>query len=423
MFLLRKVFDLRDQVSGDAEKPFLEHLEDLRIVITRIVLTVLVSTIVCFVFKDQLMEFIRRPIDKVWENKMVQELNGTFTVNEWSAAKENSYAAAGLTPEQQEVFFRFLGGEKAREDVRLLLIYRSVLQVPEKARGDYLAELPGLDETQKPAIEKLLIAAPSAALGAGNNIKLMGSFKPTEAFMLSIKLAFFAGLVIAFPLLLYFILSFILPGLKENEKKALWPALVIGFGLFLAGVSFSYFIVLEGTLEFFYDYGQSMEIENDWRIGYYISFATTFTLVFGLAFELPVVVMTFVKIGLLSYDVMRETRRYAIVAIWIIAAFITPTPDILTLSLLAVPMCVLYEICIWLALWMQRKEEEREQKEDEERLARLMAAPHLSEHAEEEEDESWHPGMDEEGEEGDTGVIPDEDEDLPYEPRDKKDGE
>src|ERR1035437_7808766 len=97
----------------------------------------------------------------------------------------------------------------------------------------------------------------------------------------------------------------------------LWPALAIGSGLFLVGVCFAYFLVLPRALEFFYDWSTSLGVSNDWRIGDYISFATQFTLLFGASFELPVVVMVLVKLGLIGYEGMSRTRSYAIVAIFL----------------------------------------------------------------------------------------------------------
>jgi len=191
---------------------------------------------------------------------------------------------------------------------------------------------------------------PSAVVNAKGDVVYMRSLRPTETFMLAIKLSVFAGIIISFPLLLYFILQFVLPGLKEHERKALWPSLIVGFGLFLLGVFFCYFVVLPKALDFFYTYSGGLDVENEWRIGDYITFTTQFTLIFGLAFELPVVVMTLVKIGLLSYQTMNNTRAYAVLTIFVVGAVITPTGDALTLSLLAAPMCLLYEMCIWLAL-------------------------------------------------------------------------
>jgi Sec-independent protein secretion pathway component TatC len=91
-----------------------------------------------------------------------------------------------------------------------------------------------------------------------------------------------------------------------------------------------------------------------WTVQQYYSFVTRFVLGFGLAFELPVVVLALVKFGLVTYQFMARTRPYAIVLIFILATIITPTPDVLTLVALSLPMCLLYESCIWIAWFMQR---------------------------------------------------------------------
>ena len=88
----------------------------------------------------------------------------------------------------------------------------------------------------------------------------------------------------------------------------------------------------------------------------YYSFVTRFTIGFGLAFELPVVVLTLVRFGLVTYAFMARTRPYAVVLIFILATIITPTPDILTLAAMATPMCLLYESCIWIAWFMERRQ-------------------------------------------------------------------
>lgn len=219
---------------------------------------------------------------------------------------------------------------------------------------------------------------------------MMSALKPTEGFMLSMKVSFVAGIVVSFPLLLLFILQFILPGLHAHEKKVLWPAMGVGFGLFLAGAAFAYCWVLPRALLFFYEWSGGMGISNDWRIGEYISFATQFTLLFGLSFELPVVVMVFVKLGLLGYETMARTRSYAIVGIFVAAAVLTPTPDIFTLLLMALPMIFLYEICIWFAYFDRKKNrllEEQEAREQEER--RLEREERIRTETEA-EDAKWH---------------------------------
>ena len=390
MFFLKKMFQLRDQVNPDAEKPFLDHLEDLRIMITRITLTLLVTTIACFLYKDTLMNVIRKPIDEVWVTKQESLLPEELDLNleKW----EKALAYASVSPELgaydnkvQEDWWLTIDDPKQRTLTEATVLYRAAKELPEKERKGFLESLPENKADARASALLLLETNPSASLNEKGNLRLMSSFKPTETFMLTMKLAFFAGIVIAFPFILYFILQFVLPGLKAEERRALWPALAIGFGLFLSGVLFAYFYVLPNVLTFFYDWGKEIGVSNDWRIGYYISFATTFVLIFGLAFELPVVVMTMVKLGILSHSTMRETRSYAILAIFVIAALITPTPDIMTLSLLAVPMCVLYEICIWLSYFHEKKVRREEEEEEKERMERLLSKPSEASLTEEDE--------------------------------------
>jgi sec-independent protein translocase protein TatC len=253
-------------------------------------------------------------------------------------------------------------------------LLRALLAVPENGREAFLDGM-NLRGDLREQVEVLAKTMPGTDLEQRGNLKMMSALKPTETFMLSMKLSFYAGIVLAFPLLLLYVLQFVLPGLHRHEKRVLWPAMAVGFGLFLGGVMFAYLGVLPRALEFFYEWSGSLGVSNDWRIGEYISFAMQFTLLFGLAFELPVVVMVFVKLGMLTYETMSSTRSYAIVAIFIAAAVLTPTPDIMTLLLMALPMIVLYEICIWLA-WLDRRnnrlEEEREAREREERLNQLL---------------------------------------------------
>ncbi|MFM2170483.1 MAG: twin-arginine translocase subunit TatC [Verrucomicrobiota bacterium] len=376
MFLLKKVFQLRDKANPDAEKPFLEHLEDLRVMVTRVVVTLLITTVVCFTYRDQLMEILRKPISDVWEIHSANKLpkSGKINADQWETAKTGSEVLAHLPETLHGPYLQQLAPED-RERVIIASCYRAVISLPSEKHSAFVASLVSLNAEQKILLEELLVGKPDAMAGTRDRFKFMSSLNPTEAFMLSMKLAFFAGTVMAFPLLLYYLLQFILPGLHQHEKRAILPALGIGFGLFLCGVLFSYLWVLPSVLEFFYSYGESMGIANEWRIGYYLSFATQFTLIFGLCFELPVVVWVLVKIGLLNYELMSRTRGYAAVAIVVLAAVITPTPDAFTLGLLALPMMLLYELSIWLAWFDARGQKKREQKEEEERLARILSRP------------------------------------------------
>jgi sec-independent protein translocase protein TatC len=186
-----------------------------------------------------------------------------------------------------------------------------------------------------------------------------------DSMTISLKLSFYAGLIISFPVLLYFLAEFIMPALSTRERRVVMMASVVGFGLFLAGAAFAFFGVLPATLEFFFKDAQMMQWRPTWTVGEYYSFTTQFTLAFGLAFELPVVVLALVKVGLLEHEQMRATRPYAIVVICLLAAVITPTTDLFTLLLMAGPMVLLYEACIWIARWMESREKRSGQNRHE----------------------------------------------------------
>ncbi len=163
------------------------------------------------------------------------------------------------------------------------------------------------------------------------------------------------GIVLSFPLLLYFLAEFVLPALTAVEKRFLFPAIFVSFALFLLGVFICYFWLLPKTILFFFHDTESLGWAPTWTVQQYYSFVTRFTIGFGLAFELPVVVLALVRFGLITYRFMARTRPYAVVLIFILATIITPTPDILTLVAMALPMCLLYESCIWIAWFMERR--------------------------------------------------------------------
>ncbi|MEO7098677.1 MAG: twin-arginine translocase subunit TatC [Luteolibacter sp.] len=398
MYLLKKAIELREKSHPDHEKPFLEHLEDLRVMIIRIVVTLIIAMVACFAYNNKIMEFFRRPVDQVLVTQMAatlpadKEVPHPLTTDLWKAALKVEHSATSLNPEQREVYYRFIKDDNLVFHSKSIVLLRAAMSLPEDRRENFVASLNESPDL-KNQVNALLKTKPNTETQSHGNLNMMSALKPTEGFMLSMKLSFVAGIVVSFPLLLLFVLQFILPGLHSHEKRVLWPAMTIGFGLFLAGSSFAYFLILPRTLLFFYQWSGDMGISNDWRIGEYISFATQFTLLFGVSFELPVVVMVFVKLGLLSYQTMSKTRSYAIVAIFIAAAVLTPTPDIPTMLLMASPMIILYEVCIWLAYFDQKKnrlKEEEEARENMERALRRESEREAAAAANQPENDPWH---------------------------------
>ena len=200
-------------------------------------------------------------------------------------------------------------------------------------------------------LQRPLIAVDPSRL---NNLQSLGV---ADSMTISFGLSFYAGIVLAFPLLLVFLAQFVVPALTKVERKLLFPAAFAGLGLFLTGVLFAYFVVLPGALDFFFKDAKAMNWQPTWTVREYYSFATQFVVAFGVAFEMPIAILVLVKLGFVDVPMLQRTRAFAVVIILIFSAVITPTQAILTLLMMAGPMYVLYEICILLARFFPRREE------------------------------------------------------------------
>jgi sec-independent protein translocase protein TatC len=366
----------RQQLDFDEEKPFLEHLEDLRKTLTKIVLTLLICALGAMFWYKEFLGVVKLPAQKAGldliadPNRPKQYEN----LEDWERVKEVARRTAALSEAERKDYYAVL--QQSSPDLvvqaQALNIYetansfaptkdkKGVERVPSAeelaSRDAYVAKRVAGNVPLESAVKKLIELKTKPELEAAKPVIELVWRKPAESFFTAMKLSLYAGVVVAFPLIFYFILEFILPGLTQREKKLLWPALAVGFGLFLVGVTFAFLWVVPRTLEFFHIWSLDIDGTKDlWTFADYTSFVTTFTLVFGASFELPVVVLVLVKLGLLSTHLMRNTRSYAIVIITVVAAIITPTGDPGTLAALAVPMIVMYEACIWIGVWMEKK--------------------------------------------------------------------
>src|SRR4051795_2057347 len=207
------------------------------------------------------------------------------------------------------------------------------------------------------ALRSMLVRVIQAPLNhLGSQVGTLKALGITDSIVISFRLAFYAGIVLSFPLLLYFMAEFVLPALTAMEKRFLFPAILVSFGLFLTGVLTAYYWLLPKTVLFFFRDTQSLGWVPAWTVQEYYAFVTRFTIAFGLAFELPVAVLALVLVGFFSYEFMARPRPYAIVLWFVFATIISPTPDVLTMIAMALPMCLLYESCIWITWFVQRKE-------------------------------------------------------------------
>jgi sec-independent protein translocase protein TatC len=178
---------------------------------------------------------------------------------------------------------------------------------------------------------------------------------PTEGIITYLKVALLAGLVIASPVIFYQLWAFVAPGLYAREKKTVIPLVVASTSLFLIGASFGYFVIFQYGFEFFLSVIDPAETAAVLSINSYLVTATKLLAAFGLSFQLPVVVFFLARIGLIDARDMVRYFRYAIVAIFVLAAVITP-PDPLTQTLMAGPLVVLYGISILIAWAVSTKE-------------------------------------------------------------------
>lgn len=169
-----------------------------------------------------------------------------------------------------------------------------------------------------------------------------------EQFIIHMKTALCAGILCASPYILYQLFRFVSPALYVNERKYVVRVVGGGYAMFALGVAVSYFLIFPLTFRFLGTYQVSGEVENMIALQSYISMLMTMSLAMGLVFEIPILSWLFAKLGLLSANLMRKYRKHAIIIILVVAAMITPTSDVLTLSLVALPMWALYEISIFI---------------------------------------------------------------------------
>jgi sec-independent protein translocase protein TatC len=184
-------------------------------------------------------------------------------------------------------------------------------------------------------------------------------FDPSAPFLSSLHLAFYGGILFSSPFIFYFLAQFILPALKIREKKYVLRACGVGVGLFFGGVSFCYFFVMARALKFAEWWALWMGVRvPEWRAETYFSFVTKFMLGMGLGFELPVVMLALVKIGILDYRKLAAMRRYMIVINLILGALLT-TPEVFTQVVMAIVLQVLFEISVWIAWYWDQEDRAR----------------------------------------------------------------
>ena len=209
-----------------------------------------------------------------------------------------------------------------------------------------------------------VLTRPIQLAADGKHVTLIGT-GVAEAFFTKLKVAFIAGIFLASPAILYQVWGFVAPGLHEHEKYYVIPFVVFGTFFFVAGAVFCYLLVFQVGYRFFLEQYATIGIEPTLRISEYLSFSSRLLLAFGITFELPVLAFFFARVGMIDHNTLIGPWRYAIVAIVVLAAVLTPGPDVASQLLLAGPLVLLYGVSIGVAYVFARKQESSESDEND----------------------------------------------------------
>jgi len=325
--------DEGEEEEGGPVKSFLEHLEDLRWVLIKSGVAAGVAILACLLGGNYLVRVLEWPMKRApvgfRHAKTTQTVRVFLGTNELKDLQVSaSDPLASLVPTNPFVRFELV---PVIEGTNRVLTWRAV---PD----------------------------PNPPPERGLPIQII-NLSPAGSFVVATKAAFYGGLVLASPFIFYFIAQFVFPALRMREKKYVYRGLAFGGGLFMLGVCFCYFVLMPWALMASVQYAEWLGFTaNQWRAEDYIGFVCKFMLGMGLGFELPVVVLTLVKIGVLGYRTLAAGRPYVIVISAVLGAVLT-TPEVITQILMAVPLYVLYEICVWVAWYWERQEKKREAAE------------------------------------------------------------
>jgi len=194
---------------------------------------------------------------------------------------------------------------------------------------------------------------------------------PGDSFSIVVSTALILAIVLALPVILYQLWAFLSPALYEHEKRVVVPVLAGGLGLFIAGASLAYFVVIPLTLSFLMTF-QSESLQAMITASEYFGFVTTLILLFGAVFELPIVIVALAALGVVQARMLGRFRKHAFVGIWVASAVITPGDFLGTTVVLTAALYLLYEVSIALAVLMERRRDRRRairEQEDQEALA------------------------------------------------------
>ena len=343
--------DVDGSEYGGPVKSFLEHMEDLRWVLIRCVAALGVAMVACLAGAPLIVDFLSRPLG---------EAKQFLTENRKETLLEESKSEILVRMTEDEVF-RIPVNTNLLEEAYQMLNLTNVTE-PQPFNLRPVVEEGKLQLLLQP--DTNILTSTDDAGKAGPELK---SMSPLSGFLVALQMAFYGGIMVALPFILYFLGQFIFPALRKKEKKYLTMSVIIGGGLFFLGAAFCYFLLMKIALSTAALFANWLDFGADmWRAEDYIKFVCKFMIGMGLAFELPVVILLLVKIGVLDYKKLAKFRMYWVVINLVLASVLTP-PDIITQVLMALPMQLFYELSVLIAwIWYRRDKKREEQRLKEE---------------------------------------------------------
>lgn len=316
--------------EGGAVKSFLEHLEDLRWTLVKSGAAILLAMMFCLFSVKQLVFILD------WPRQRAEQRHVAFL-------PENTNQVVTVQLGSVTIFSGPVTSNK--------------LGALELGTNQYVTVHLDPVPTDTNTVLALRIETNGAA-PASHGPRLI-FMDPAAPFMFALHVAFFGGLMLASPFVLYFVGEFVMPALKVIEKKYFFRAFIFGTVLFLMGVSFAYFLVMPAALKFAELYGDWMGVEVQfWNATEYASFLIKFMFGMGAGFELPVVLLALVKIGVLDYAKLSAMRRYMVVGNLVLGALLT-TPEVFTQVCMALALQLLFELSVWVAWYWERQEKRK----------------------------------------------------------------
>jgi sec-independent protein translocase protein TatC len=365
-----------EQGEGGPVKTFLEHLEDLRWVLIKSFSFLGIAVLLCLIGGPVVMKVLLWPKERAktstsayvteLTDPLVARLHNTalarWRITQWlfkqhGTADENQHVSIYLGTNQ---VYNFTLSKEERDKSpygtnRLVALQLDPVPFGTNEGVMTLALRPSTNAALVKTAEKL-------------NIKII-ILGPADSFIVSFRIAIYAGIVLAAPFIVYFVAAFVFPALRFKEKKYIYRGMIWGLGLFMVGVSFCYFGLMPVALTASVQYSNWLGLSAmEWRAEDYASFVSKFLLGMGVGFELPVVIVILAKLGIVNYKFLAKARPYVIVINFILGAVLT-TPEVITQVLMAVPLQMLYELTVWLVWWQERKEKKRKALEEQQEQA------------------------------------------------------